>query len=148
MPTDDPDPPMTPGRYASGVRRLMSPSYGARSNAAEALEQMADQAGILPAVDLALFSGHPAGSSARRASGRLGTALWEMFPGSAALLDRDGVIVSVNRVWRQFGLERGGSSTAEIGTNYLDVCDRVGSEEAEAGEAAAMVRAALRGDWP
>lgn len=130
------------------MRKLLLPSYKARSNAAEALEQMASESGALTSADLALFSGHPAGSSPRRVSGRLGTALWEVFPGSAALLDRDGVIVSVNRFWRQFGLERGGSSTAEIGTNYLEVCDRARFEEPEAGEAAAMVRAALHGDWP
>lgn len=130
------------------MRRFLSPSYGARSNAAEALEEMAHESGGLSSDDLALFSGHPVGSSSRRAAGRLGTALWEVFPGSAALLDRDGVIVSVNRFWREFGLERGGSSTAEIGTNYLETCERAEDVEPEAAEAAAMVRAALRGEWP
>src|SRR3954466_16252600 len=88
---------MTPARSKSGMRRALLPSYGARSNAAAALEQMAQETGDLTPDDLAPFARHPAGSSPRRAAGRLGTALWEVFPGSASLLDRDGVIVSVNR---------------------------------------------------
>ena len=71
-----------------------------------------------------------------------------MFPACVALLDRDGVIVSVNRAWREFGLERGASSTAEIGTNYLDVCARAAGTEPEAMQAADMIRAALDGQWP
>jgi diguanylate cyclase (GGDEF)-like protein len=139
-----------PDRYRSSVRRMLSPTYGARSNAAEALERMADDAPglVLHGADLALFSGHPAGLSQRRAAGRLGTALWEVFPAPVALLDRDGVIISVNRAWREFGLERGGSSTAEIGTNYLDVCARATDSEPEAVDAAGMIRAALDGLWP
>jgi diguanylate cyclase (GGDEF)-like protein len=65
-----------------------------------------------------------------------------------ALLDRDGVVVSVNRHWRQFGLERGGSATSELGTNYLDICARARDEEPEAARAGVMVEAALRGEWP
>lgn len=139
-----------PSRYGSSVRRMLSPNYGARSNAAEALERMADdQSGlVLHGADLALFSGHPAGLSQRKAAGRLGTALWEVFPASVALLDRDGVIISVNRAWREFALERGGSATAEIGTSYLDVCARAAGSEPEANEAASMVSAALGGLWP
>src|SRR4051812_1864605 len=143
--TDNP-----PDRHRSNVRRMLPPSYGARSNAAEALERMADaQEGLLlQGSDVALFSGHPAGLSQRRAAGRLGSALWEVFPACVALLDRDGVIISVNRAWREFGLERGGSSTAEIGTNYLEVCARASDTEPEAAQAAEMIGAALDGLWP
>src|SRR5947209_3756908 len=134
---------MNGGRPTSRMPRLLLPTSAASSHAAEALEQVVHEAGNAEPDDLALFSGHPAGSSARRAAGRLGTALWEVFPGSAALLDRDGVIVSVNRHWRQFGLERGGSATSELGTSYLEICARARDEEPEAARAGAMVEAAL-----
>src|SRR3954453_5837528 len=139
-----------PQRYRSKVQRMLPPTYGARSNATEAFERMADaQEGLLlQGSDLALFSGHPAGLSHRRAAGWLGSALWEVFPACVALLDRDGVIISVNRAWREFGLERGASSTAEIGTNYLEVCARASGTEPEAAQAAAMIGAAPAGMWP
>ncbi len=129
---------------------MFTPSRGAQGTPSEVLERMADVHDGLPlqGSDLALFSGHPAGLSQRRAAGRLGTALWEVFPACVALLDRDGVIISVNRAWREFGLERGGSSTAEIGTNYVDVCARASEAEPEALQAAEMIRAALDGQWP
>ncbi len=100
-------------------------------------------------ADPALFNGHPAGSSRRQAAGRLGTALWEVFPGHVALLDRDGIVVSVNRAWRDFALQAGGSPMAGLGSSYLDVCARAAADgEPEALEAAALVRDALRGRDP
>ncbi len=99
---------------------------------------------MLHGADLALFSDHPAGLSKRRAAGRLGTALWEVFPGHVALLDRDGVIVSVNRAWREFAWESGGSPTAGLGSNYLDVC-AASRREPEAREATDLICDALEG---
>jgi diguanylate cyclase (GGDEF)-like protein len=126
----------------------MSPSFGARANAAAAIDEMAERADgvVLHSSDLALLSGHPAGLSQRRAAGRLGTALWEVFPGHVALLDRDGMLVSVNEAWRRYALENGGTPAAGLGTNYLHVCDAAGSDgEPEAAEAADLVRQALGG---
>lgn len=101
----------------------------------------------LGGADLAMLSGHPAGQSQRTVEGRLGTALWEVFPGHVALLDRDGFVVAVNRAWREFGLANGATVTAGVGMNYLDVCDRAADEgEVDAAEAAALIRAALAGD--
>jgi diguanylate cyclase (GGDEF)-like protein len=129
----------------------MFPSYGARSNAADAVADLANagEQVVLHSADAALLAGQPVGLSHRRAAGRLGTALWEVFPGHVALLDRDGVVVSVNRAWRDFGLARGAAATAGLGMDYLDVCDRAAEQgEPEAAEAAAMVRTALAGDHP
>jgi PAS domain-containing protein len=75
--------------------------------------------------------------------------MWEVFPAHVALLDRDGVIVSVNRAWRQFGLQRGSSATAGVGTNYLHVCERAASAgQSDAALAADIIRAALAGTDP
>jgi len=131
---------------AERLRRTVSPTYGARANAAEALDDLCDTADavVLHGTDFALFNGHPAGLSKRRAAGRLGTALWEVFPGHVALLDRDGVIVSVNRAWREFALETGGSPTAGLGWNYLDICAAARGEP-QAREAADLICDALEG---
>jgi diguanylate cyclase (GGDEF)-like protein len=128
------------------LRRTLSPTYGARVNAAEALDDLCEtDAVVLHGSDLALFNGHPAGLSKRRAAGRLGTALWEVFPGHVALLDRDGVIVSVNRAWREFALETGGNPTAGLGRSYLDVCAASAHGEPQAREAADLICDALEG---
>src|SRR3954468_10927684 len=88
------------------LRRPLSPSFGARANAAASIEELAEAPdGVrLHGSDVALLSGLPAGLSQRRVAGRLGTALWEVFPGHVALLDRDGVLVSVNEAWRHYAL--------------------------------------------
>ncbi len=130
------------------IRRALSPSYGARSNAAQALGEIAAQGDevVLHGSDLALMSGHPAGLSQRRVIGRLGTALWEVFPGRVALLDQEGCVVSVNRAWRQFGVEGGRSLTADLSTSYLTVLDEAaGAGDEDAAEAGVIVRAALEG---
>jgi diguanylate cyclase (GGDEF)-like protein len=115
--------------FTGRLRRAVSPLYGARANAAEALGQIVE-----------------AGESRLRA-GRLGTALWEAFPARVALLDGDGVVVSVNRAWRQFGLAYGGSAAPGLGSNYLSACHHaVTNGGANAEEAAEIVRAALAGD--
>jgi diguanylate cyclase (GGDEF)-like protein len=108
---------------------------------------MAETTGVvLHGADLALFSGHPAGLSHQRAQGRMGTALWEVFPGHVALLDRDGVVVSVNAAWRRYGLDNGASPFTGLGCNYLEVCAEAAAEgEPEAAEAAELVRLALAG---
>src|SRR4051794_39496932 len=105
-----------------------------------------DEQLVAPSADVAALADQPAGMSYRRAAGRLGTALWDVFPGHVALVDRDGVVVSVNRAWREFGLAHGGAAPSGLGMNYLQVCDRAAEAgEPEAADAAALVRAALVG---
>src|ERR1700712_2329142 len=84
---------------AERLRRQLFPSYGARANAAEARAETGrlEEPLVLHGADVALLAGHPAGIAHRKAAGRLGTALWEVFPAQVALLDRDGFVVSVNR---------------------------------------------------
>jgi hypothetical protein len=65
----------------------------------------------------------------------------------AALLDRDGVVVHVNRAWRHSALAIGGSVTAGVGTNYLMACERGAARGAPmAGDAVRLIRAALNGE--
>lgn len=58
-----------------------------------------------------------------------------------ALLDPQGTIVSVNRAWRQFGLDNGATEeqAGGLGINYLDVCrtvnDKADGDQAEAARA-------------
>jgi diguanylate cyclase (GGDEF)-like protein len=50
-------------------------------------------------------------------------ALLDAIPDSTAVLAGDGTIVAVNRAWRRFALDNGGSpDKTDIGVNYIDVC--------------------------
>ncbi len=136
---------------ANCVRRAVFPLYGARAIASRAVDEMSGAGSVLGSggTDAALLSGHPAGWPQNRVTSRLGAAVWEVFPAHVALLDRDGMVVSVNRAWRQFGLRGGGSTTTGLGSNYVEVCDRAAAEgEPEAEQAAGLVRAALAGRDP
>jgi PAS domain S-box-containing protein len=64
-----------------------------------------------------------------------------------ALLDGDGLIVSVNEAWRHFDSENTlQGSGYEIGCNYLEICDgALGDDSADAHQAAAGIRAVLGG---
>ena len=100
-------------------------------------------------LDRALLNGHPAGLSPRRAADRLGTALWDSAREQVALLDGNGVVVSVNRAWRQFGLKHGGQADTGLGNSYLAVCARAADAgDPGAARAADIVRAATAGRDP
>jgi hypothetical protein len=67
---------------------------------------------------------------------------------SLALLDRAGVIVSVNRAWREFTLHNGGDpAKTGVGMRFLDVC-AAADNDAVAEQVAEAVQAALNGDLP
>ncbi|MGO8854279.1 MAG: EAL domain-containing protein [Steroidobacteraceae bacterium] len=74
-------------------------------------------------------------------------AILNALPAQIALLDTNGLIVSVNEPWRQFagansilGLEY------EVGVNYLDICDRTrGDDAAQARQVADGIRSVLGG---
>ncbi len=85
--------------------------------------------------DLAVFSPELLGNLPRSAKTQY-----------VALLDRDGVVVGVNRAWRRFALANGSSVTAGIGTNYLLLCEQGESRgEPRAAYAVRLIRAALNG---
>jgi PAS domain S-box-containing protein len=74
-------------------------------------------------------------------------AILNALPANIALLDGEGVIVSINDTWREFGAANAMDRPDEVvGRNYLEVCDRAPSDTApEASAAAAGIRDVLQG---
>jgi len=78
-------------------------------------------------------------------SGLPGTA--DQPPVEVALLDPDGVIVSVNAAWTEFAVANGGEpATTGVGASYLEAC--AADPGTDADRVAGAVRSALRGDLP
>ena len=75
------------------------------------------------------------------------TAILNALPANIAMLDTEGVIVSVNEAWRRFaGANALLSAACAIGLNYLEICDRaLGDDAAVARQAAAGIRSVLSG---
>jgi diguanylate cyclase (GGDEF)-like protein len=75
-------------------------------------------------------------------------ALLDAMPDATAILSRDATIVAVNRAWRNFAIDNGGSpEDTGVGINYLDVCNRAAAAGcSDAGAAAAGLNAVLSGD--
>jgi diguanylate cyclase (GGDEF)-like protein/PAS domain S-box-containing protein len=83
----------------------------------------------------------------RRAAADQQAIIIDALPATIALLNAEGVILSVNESWRRHA-DRHSLRAAEygVGLNYLDVCDGAqGDGAAAAAEAAAGVRAVLAG---
>ena len=74
-------------------------------------------------------------------------AILNALPASIALLDSQGIILSVNEAWQQFGRANAVHNPGhDIGVNYLTVCDKArGDNAAEASQAAAGIRAVING---
>ncbi|MES2633024.1 MAG: PAS domain-containing protein [Pseudomonadota bacterium] len=74
-------------------------------------------------------------------------AILATLPASIALIDANGIIVSVNKAWREFGDANALQSDAHaVGMNYLSICDIAsGQDSSEAAQVAAGIRAVLAG---
>jgi len=115
----------------SGVGRLV-PVY---ANVAGAL------AATRPGDNIAVTPDGPPGRA--RAAGPPGGDVGT----EVALLDRDGVIVSVNEAWRAFAAaNRGDPARTGPGVSYLDVCADAGDPVSR--QVADAIRDALAGDLP
>jgi PAS domain S-box-containing protein len=82
-----------------------------------------------------------------RSSSRLAQATLDSLPEHVCVIDGNGVIVAVNRAWRQFAL-RNGTAPARVseGVNYLAVCELAqGPGAEEARRLATEMRALLGG---
>ena len=75
-------------------------------------------------------------------------AILDALPANIALLDGEGVIVSVNAAWKRFAQENGMSWTNHgLGANYLDACDwHHDSDPARNAGVAERILAVMRGD--
>ena len=75
-------------------------------------------------------------------------AVLDALPDATAVLDPFGTIVAVNRAWRMFAVDNGGTpETTGVDVNYLDVCERSFADGcADAGEVLAGLRAVLKGE--
>ena len=74
-------------------------------------------------------------------------AILNALPMHIALLDRQGVMITVNATWRRFADANGLTGAAcDIGQNYLEFCDSVRADDAsDARHAATGIRSVLAG---
>jgi two-component system, LuxR family, sensor kinase FixL len=85
---------------------------------------------------------------ARRAAERLYRDVWQSFPGSAAVLDRAGVIVEVNPMWEGLAQQRE-ADHGRVGANYLEAARKAGELGDEfAASTADGISAVLAGTSP
>lgn len=75
-------------------------------------------------------------------------AILNALPANIALVDAQGIIVSVNDAWRRFAATSAIQGVgAAVGINYLEICDRAhGDGATQAHQVAAGVRTVLNGD--
>src|SRR5947209_2534459 len=75
-----------------------------------------------------------------------GPSLLNALPGPAAVLDRYGVVVTVNEAWLDFGRQNGDGVDSGVGRSYLRACAAGAALGAPgAAEAEAAISAALEG---
>lgn len=92
--------------------------------------------------------------AALRESDALQHAILDSMPSQITVLDRDGIILSVNESWRRFALENAAepgkpAMHTEIGVNYLDVCQASRGDSLQgAQEAIEGIRKVLEGRLP
>ena len=86
------------------------------------------------------------GSELRRTRGLLRATL-AALPDPVAILSEDGTILAVNDAWTRFVLENGGAGgSADVGANYLELCDSASGPFAEgAANVARGVREVIGG---
>jgi anti-anti-sigma factor len=113
---------------------------------------------VHPSVGAALAATAPGESTARAETsaqaagsgqpGRTGPPPADDVGVEVALLDRDGVIVSVNAAWQAFAVRNGGDpARTGPGVSYLDAC-AAAPGDAVAAQVGSAIRAALAGDLP
>lgn len=83
-------------------------------------------------------------------SSRFVQSILDALSAHIAVLSEDGVIVTVNRAWRDFGVANAlRDPNFLVGGSYLEVCERAEGEGADVARAAARgIRAVMRGKRP
>jgi PAS domain-containing protein len=89
-------------------------------------------------------------TAVKDSEGAMLTSILNALPAHIALIDHQGVIVSVNDGWRQFaGNNALPGPHSGVGHNYLEICEQAqGPYSGEAREAAAGMRAVLADTVP
>lgn len=65
---------------------------------------------------------------------QLSQQILDSLTAEVAVLDEQGAIVAVNKAWRQFAAENGGSEESTgVGVNYLEICRRCEDEDSLSG---------------
>ena len=92
----------------------------------------------------------PASASAPSFWARVAHATVDALAVNLAILDADGVILVVNRAWREFAASNSGTSASLCeGARYLSVCDQVlGPDSGSATAFAVGIRQVLQGRQP
>ena len=85
--------------------------------------------------------------AAQRGFAVMQSSILNALPAHIALIDHEGVILSINEGWRGFAQGNGiQSSACGVGQNYLEICDRAhGDCSEEAFRTSAGIRAVLAG---
>lgn len=80
----------------------------------------------------------------------LNTCVFNSHSDHLAVLDAQGVVISVNHAWLRFAEDNGAAAASIIGMNYLAVCAKAAAhpDSAEAAIVAAGIRAVLTGAQP
>lgn len=91
---------------------------------------------------------HHGAKEARRRSEGFAQAVLDGLSDNIAIIDNDGVIMMVNRAWREFADTNGGDPGRLCeGASYLAVCDGAAGPHSEgASDMAAAIRAVLTGE--
>ncbi len=87
--------------------------------------------------------------AAIRESERFARAVVDALTAQLAILDADGVILGVNRAWRDFAVQHGGDQrSVGLGANYFEVCaaTRDGRAAADATRFADGIRTVISGE--
>jgi signal transduction histidine kinase len=107
-----------------------------------------DKLRIVGAVVATVLQGRHSEAALER-SDRLKGAILDSLPAHVAVLDRDGVVISVNDAWVDFGPANAPTFGAPVspGTNYLEVCaDATRAGAPGAARALSIIKRACRGE--
>ena len=92
----------------------------------------AGQVDAITGADGRTFMLQSAQDGVRRGDAVRREAILNCLPANIALLDAEGFIVAVNESWRRFGASNGlRGSSADVGSNYLDVCGEAHVDHSE-----------------
>ena len=137
-------PPPPPGAVTGEISALISRLH----ETSQRLEELtAGQVDTVSDAEGRTFVLRRAQEDLRQSEASRQVAILNALPAHIALLDAEGIVVSVNEGWRRFAQENGLQGPPYgIGVNYLTICDQaLGEDSTSAQQAALTIRAVLAG---